>query len=279
MVNEARELLKKMLIDGDAQAVFGLMQGHAGVIVPHVFTVPAGMDTLVLDPKWPLAKPAMEILRTAPGGWRLAVPCRGCDERALSELIKRNQVDAGALITVGIACSDEQARACLCDRPAPVKLDIGTAVPGVDPLQDQTVRTLLEGDRQERMERWARVLKRCIKCYGCRNSCPICVCDPCKLESEPWVRRGIIPTEILSFHLIRAFHLSDTCVACGACQEACPAGIPLVTLQHSMRKALKETYGYEPGLDASVKSPILADFITAPGKERALPGWVNTLSE
>ncbi len=279
MIDQAKEQLKKLLIDKDVTAVFGLMRTKDDVVVPRVFSEPGDLDELSLEPKWPLAKAAMEVIRRAPEGYRLAFLCRGCDERAIFELIKRNQVNADAIVTVGFTCSEEQAQACLCDRPAPSGPAIGQVVPGVDPFADPAVRSLLEGDNHARMIRWARVLKRCVKCYGCRNSCPICVCDPCKLESEPWVHRGMVPTETLSFQLIRAFHLADTCIACGACQEACPAGIPLVTLQHSMRKALKENFRYEAGLETATKTPMLADFIEAPEKDRPVPEWINTLRE
>ena len=279
MIDQVKEHLKKLLVDGEAAAVFGLGRGVGDAVAPRVFATADELDSLALEPKWPLAKAAMEVLRTAPEGYRLAFVCRGCDERAINELLKRNQVDREAIVTVGITCSEEQAQACLCDRPHPSGVTIGEAVQGVDPFADPAVQALLEGDNHDRMVRWAGVLKRCVKCFGCRNSCPICVCDPCKLESEPWVRRGMVPTETLSFQLIRAFHLADTCVACGACQEACPAGIPLVTLQHSMRKALKENFGYESGLDSETKTPILADFIEAPEKDRPVPEWINTLRE
>ena len=193
--------------------------------------------------------------------------------------LKRNQIDRERLLTIGYACDVNQAKACLCSRPYPQKLDAGVAVEGVDPLADERVKAYLEGDAGERMEKWAAQLKRCIKCYGCRNSCPICVCVPCKLEDDVWVERGVIPAEMVSFHLIRAFHLSDTCVACGACQEACPVGIPLMTLQLSMREALKKDYNYEAGLDANRKSPVLFDFEKEPRSGQAVPDWVDSMGK
>lgn len=279
MLEKTKQLIQKLLSDGEADGVLGLKKGAWNIIQPHVFTAPEDLDSLILDPKWPFAKLAMQILRTASKEYRLAVICRGCDERAIFELFKRNQIEKERIRIVGIACGSEQAQACLCERPYPSKIEVGDAVPGVDPFEDAGVKALLVGDDSERMNRWAQVLKRCIKCYGCRNSCPICVCEPCKLENDVWVRKGSIPTEILAFHLIRAFHLSDTCVACGACQEACPVGIPLLSLQLSMRRALREKYDYVPGFDPEKKSPILSDFLDEPEKERPVPDWVNTLRD
>ena len=123
------------------------------------------------------------------------------------------------------------------------------------------------------MARWTGLLSRCLKCYGCRNACPICVCNPCKLEDDLLVERAAVPTEMIPYHLIRAFHLSDTCVACGACQDACPVGIPLMALQLLMRRRLQERYGYEAGLQADRKSPLLKDFEYEPPVGLSLPSW------
>lgn len=277
MLKKVKDIARTVLAKKQADGVLGLTKGDWDVVQPHIFENPGEVDALVIEPKWLLAKMAMAVLRSSPEGYRLAVIARGCDERALTELVKRNQIEKERLLTIGIACTGEQASACLCDRPYPQKLDCGDAVTGVDPLKNDIVMGLLTGDGPARMEKWAGILKRCIKCYGCRNSCPICVCIPCKLEDQVWVSTGVIPAELLSYHLIRAFHLSDTCVACGACQEACPVNIPLLALQLSMREMLRETYSYEAGLDPERKSPILYDLCKEPAKRQALPDWVNSL--
>jgi formate dehydrogenase subunit beta len=277
MLEKVKEIAKTVLSEKQADGVLGLIKGQWDIVQPHIFENPGEVDALVIEPKWLLAKMAMTVLRSSREGYRLAVVVRGCDERALTELVKRNQIEKERLLTIGIACSGEQASACICDRPYPQKRDCGDAVAGVDPLSVESVKELLAGDGPARMEKWANILKRCIKCYGCRNSCPICVCIPCKLEDQVWVETGVIPAEVLSYHLIRAFHLSDTCVACGACQEACPVNIPLMALQLSMREMLRETYGYEAGLDPERKSPILYDLCKEPAAGQELPGWVNSL--
>jgi ferredoxin len=277
MLEKIKNIARTILSEKQADGVLGLIKGQWDIIQPHIFESPVEVDALVIEPKWLLAKMAMTVLRSSREGYRLAVVVRGCDERALTELVKRNQIEKERLVTLGIACTAEQAQACICDRPYPQKLDCGEAVVGVDPLSVESVKELLAGDGPERMEKWANILKRCIKCYGCRNSCPICVCVPCKLEDQVWVETGVIPAEVLSYHLIRALHLSDTCVACRACQEACPVNIPLMALQMSMREMLRETYGYEAGLDPDRKSPILYDLCKEPAAGQVLPDWVNSL--
>ncbi len=277
MLDKVKDIARAVLSEKQADGVLGLIKGEWDIVRPHIFENTGEVDALVIEPKWLLAKMAMTVLRSSREGYRLAVVVRGCDERALTELVKRNQIEKERLLTIGIACSGEQASACLCDRPYPQKLDAGESVSGVDPFTADSVKELLAGDGPARMEKWASILKRCVKCYGCRNSCPICVCIPCKLEDAVWVETGVIPAEVLSYHLIRAFHLSDTCVACGACQEACPVNIPLLALQLSMREMLRETYGYEAGLDPERKSPILYDLCKEPAAGQVLPDWVNSL--
>ena len=279
MLEKVKDIASAILVEKKADGILGLIKGEWDIIQPHIFESPGEVDALVIEPKWLLAKMAVTVLRSSREGYGLAVVVRGCDERALTELVKRNQIEKERLTTIGIPCTREQAQACMCSRPYPQKLDCGEPVEGIEPLSVESVKELLAGDGPARMEKWAGILKRCIKCYGCRNSCPICVCIPCKLEDQVWVEKGVIPAEVLSYHLIRAFHLSDTCVACGACQEACPVNIPLMSLQLSMREMLRETYGYEAGLDPERKSPILFDLCREPAVGQELPGWVNSLRE
>lgn len=113
-------------------------------------------------------------------------------------------------------------------------------------------------DAKSRMEFWQRELSRCIKCYGCRDVCPVCICDECELESPEWVSRGEIPPDFPLFHLIRAYHVADYCIGCGECEATCPMGIPLRTI-HSLvhRQPPEMIFEYVPGLDSSTKERLI----------------------
>jgi formate dehydrogenase subunit beta len=268
-----REKAENLLAGGQTDGVLCLGRDRFNVVQPHLFRKPEEIGSIEIEPKWNLAKLAMQTLRAAEKSFRLTVVCRGCDERALLELGKRNQIDVSRMTILGYTCNHNQAEACLCTRPYPENPSAGEKIAGVDPFGDPRVAGLLTGDDDTRMARWTGLLSRCLKCYGCRNACPICVCNPCKLEDDLWVERSAVPTEMIPYHLIRAFHLSDACVACGACRDACPVGIPLLALQLVMRRRLMEKYGYEAGLQADRKSPLLMDFAHASPAGLALPAW------
>src|SRR5512136_2203588 len=134
MLERVKDIARSILAGKKADGVLGLIKGEWDIIQPHIFESPAEVDDLVIEPKWLLAKMAMAVLRSSREGYRLAVVVRGCDERALTELVKRNQIEKDLLATIGIACTKEQAQACICSRPYPQKLDCGEAVEGVDPL-------------------------------------------------------------------------------------------------------------------------------------------------
>ena len=96
---------------------------------------------------------------------------------------------------------------------------------------------------------------RCVKCYGCRNVCPMCFCNECSMEEPQLIKRGTLPTENPIFHLTRAIHMIGICIDCGLCEEACPADIPLRTLYKKVADIVAADTGYRPGENSEEKCP------------------------
>ena len=108
---------------------------------------------------------------------------------------------------------------------------------------------------RERFDYWKDAFSRCIKCYGCRDVCPMCFCKECALEDDNLVATGAIPPEIPVFHLTRAIHMVGRCIDCGLCNEACPADIPLRTLYKKVADIIDDQFQYRPGYTTG-KSPL-----------------------
>jgi formate dehydrogenase (coenzyme F420) beta subunit len=92
--------------------------------------------------------------------------------------------------------------------------------------------------------------KKCIKCFGCRDACPMCFCKDCTLEldSSQFNGPGEIPVS-LNFHLERMIHMVDSCVNCGQCEDVCPVDIPLARIWQEVNLEIKKIYGYYAGMD------------------------------
>ena len=109
---------------------------------------------------------------------------------------------------------------------------------------------------EQRLDYWCHQFDKCIKCYGCRNSCPICHCQDCYLEPD-WIliEPGRVPPE-KAFHLVRLIHVADSCLNCGQYETACPMGIPISKLYHMLQKELSSMFHYEPGFDITAPPPL-----------------------
>jgi len=107
---------------------------------------------------------------------------------------------------------------------------------------------------QERFAFWQGELSRCIKCYACRSSCPMCYCSHCTMDCNrpQWVP---VPSHALGnqeYHTVRAMHLAGRCVQCGDCGRACPVDIPIHLLTFSAEESVHAQFGQKAGASAKL---------------------------
>lgn len=248
MKEQIQEYAKKLLVDGKIGGFLGLRQ-EGDHICPHLFTKPEELDDLSLgdmkkagEARYPLVKILTRLAMEHPTD-TLGIMVRGCEERAIARLIAASQLSKNRIILAGFPCPEELAEAHGCLKPYPEALVAGSKPEG--PVS-QKVITATPRNLIRDMQFIQDVSNRCIKCYGCRNICPVCFCKECTLEEETFVPKGSgIPPANPDFLLTRAIHMVGYCVYCGLCEEACPADIPLTTLYKMVANIMNEQHGYK----------------------------------
>jgi ferredoxin len=152
---------------------------------------------------------------------------------------------------------------CLvCKYPTPVIYDVllGEAVSSLPWARDDYGRVKeLEALSAEEKERyWKEELSQCIRCYACRNICPVCNCPECIFDKKAprWLSKANDVSENLVYHLIRAFHVAGRCIDCGECERACPMNIPLRSLNKKVEKDIRELFNYTAGIDVEQQPPL-----------------------
>ncbi len=151
-----------------------------------------------------------------------------------------------------------------CTMPAAKFFDVFVGAEG-QPLEADTrapigLAFLNEMSLEGRMSFWRGHIERCMHCYACRNSCPMCVCkDYCAGDSRDphWVADDNTPESKMFFQLIHAQHLAGRCTGCAECSRACPMGIPVFWLKQQFGGIMKRVFGYTAGIDINSTPPLL----------------------
>jgi ferredoxin len=203
----------------------------------------------------------------------IGVPCKGMmDKRKISAMFEGEigkVIENENNITVKGDGSEKtfskkdvlQQNCALCIHRNPVIYDelVGELVEelaDVDRYAD--VREIEALSPQEKATYFEKLLEPCIRCYACRNACPLCYCPTCFTdESRPqWVGKGQDPADVSTFHFLRAYHCAGRCTDCGACERSCPVGINMRVLTKKLEKDCLELFDWEAGLDPDVRPPL-----------------------
>ncbi len=107
---------------------------------------------------------------------------------------------------------------------------------------------------------WQEEFKNCIRCYACRNVCPMEVCqDQCivNLDYPSWQSPKTTSDENKFFQLIRVMHLAGRCVECGECERVCPQNLSILKLMKKMNQDIERLFDYAAGMDVLRKAPLL----------------------
>jgi ferredoxin len=200
----------------------------------------------------------------------VAIVVKPCDSRALNVLMSEQRFQRDQVYAIGVACDGirdgrrggQQERCLQCSERTPLVSDvvIGQALP-VEPtaVVPPRVAELDALQPDQRMEYWLSQFDRCIRCYACRQACPMCDCPTCLYERDDslWVGMGITTNEKRTFHLGRAYHLAGRCIDCHECERVCPMEIPISLLNGKLIQEMQAVFAYRAGMQ-----PVPSPFVT-----------------
>lgn len=203
------------------------------------------------------------------------MPCTGVvDLKKVAQAVdidrvSEAKVDGGQLTltidgkTQTLAVADVMADKCMvCKHPNPVVYDhlIGSPVDPAPVKELPQYEAFKAMNVAERFEYWKSQMERCVRCYACRNSCPMCFCrDVCLADSRipHWQSQETSVREKWMFQMVHALHLAGRCTECGECERACPVGIPLMNIKREMSGIIKDLFNYEAGIDPNAAVPLM----------------------
>jgi formate dehydrogenase subunit beta len=157
------------------------------------------------------------------------------------------------------------ARKCLrCAYPNPLLHDVMLGEPVTPRVTIAEAYAQVAAMEQlplpERLAFWRSELDRCLRCYACRNACPLCICqDRCIAETrEPkWLTQYLTLSEKFLFHFLHSVHLAGRCTECGECERVCPMDIPVTLMKEKLGQIVRELLHYEAGIDPEAAPPLL----------------------
>lgn len=203
----------------------------------------------------------------------IGVPCKGMvDKRVITEKVAGEITavgEADGKVTVTTADGEEtfdkadvlQQNCSLCVHRNPVIYDEMVA----EPVAEQTdvnryadVAEIEALDAQGRWDYFEKLLSTCIRCYACRNACPLCYCPTCFVdESKPqWVGKSQDAIDTRTFHFLCAYHRAGRCTDCGSCERVCPVGINMRVFTKKLEKDCLENFNWEAGMSPDERPPL-----------------------
>jgi ferredoxin len=249
LVNRAKMLLEEKSVN----VVIGYEAGTGGTARPAFISESADAEKLIYNEhcvhNLAVYLSKQEVRKMGKIGIVAALPVM----RSILMLIAEHQVDPENIVIMGIS---HDGSLLDIENIQVMKDYISKSDPGNPERYKDKLAELNKLSMEERFEYWQKELSKCIKCYACRQACPMCYCTRCAVEvNQPqWISVKSDISGNMEWHILRAMHLAGRCISCGECGRACPVGIDCHLLTMHLSDQVYKYFRVYAGLSEKMSS-------------------------
>lgn len=251
VLDELRKKAGALLEAGDVRVVIGYGEGTGDRARAIFVREPERTDDLIFDGRCKQNLAIYLTRREVKGLGKPAIVATLPALKAVLQLAGEFQIAEGELVVLapGADGSLHEFKSF-----ADIEKYLAAAVQEIDPAEQAEMDRVRAMSTDERWKYWQGQISRCIKCYACRQACPMCYCARCTVEcNQPqWIPVPSHELGNLEWNVMRAMHLAGRCVDCGDCSRACPVGIPLYLLNRVLIGDIESNFHQRAGMKAEV---------------------------
>ena len=245
-IEELKKYSKELLESGEVGVVIGYALGSMNSVHAFFAMSPDDLDRFIYDER---CKQNLAVYLQKQDICEMGKPAiiaSGHTLRSILQLMNEHQINDNGIVVI---TEDAEGNLVHFHDAASIAQRISEIPFEYFPDDREILKKLESMSNAERWKFWTDEFSRCIKCYACRATCPLCYCSRCTVEcNQPqWIHVPSHELGNLEWHTMRAMHLSGRCVNCGACYRSCPLSIPLHLLTIKTADVIEQNFGLRAG--------------------------------
>ncbi len=253
MIENIIKKAKKLLEEKEVNIVIGYAEDSDGEIMAQFAVKPEDADKFIYDQRCVQNLAVYLVKGEVKKYGKACIIANLSSMRSILQISSENQLKEVNFICIGIS---DEGNMIEFNGFEDIEKYLASQVLDLNKDDRELFDLLNSKPLKERQKFWTDQLSKCIKCYACRASCPMCYCNRCQVEfNQPQIITiEATPMGNFEWHVMRAMHLAGRCVNCGECGRACPMEIPIHMLTIKTVETVKSKFDVIAGTKSDLES-------------------------